>query len=104
MPQILERIVATGNMPPDLRRPGWTMCEPPASALGAPESTGGLRTMEVSRDDVDTVDVLPSGPPSVRSGVHWGGHVRSPSMSNPSTWSFVDRWKRWRTGGSPPIS
>ena len=47
-------------------RPGSTMCERPASALGAPESTGGLGTLEVSRDDVDTVDVRPSGPPRVR--------------------------------------
>ena len=80
-------------MPPDLRRPCWTMCEPPASALGAPDSIGGLGTLGVSRDDVDTVDVRASGPPSVHSGVHSGGHVRSPPMSSSVRWSFVGPWR-----------
>jgi hypothetical protein len=33
-------------------RPSWTMCEPPASALGAPESIGDLRSLEVQRTRV----------------------------------------------------
>lgn len=64
----------------DACRPGWTMCEPPAAALAAPQSIGGLGTLEVSPDDVDTVDVRPSGPPSVRLGVHSGCHVREGVM------------------------
>lgn len=81
------------NLATDLRvlacRPGWTMCEPLSSTLGATESIGGLGTRDDSRNDVHTVDVRPSGPPSIRSGVHSGGDVRSPPMSSPSTWSFV---------------
>jgi hypothetical protein len=29
-------------------RPGWTMCEPPVSALGAPESIGSLETLSLA--------------------------------------------------------
>jgi hypothetical protein len=54
-------------------RPGWTMCEPPASTLGAPESIGGLGTLDDSRDDVHNVDLRRSGPPSGRLGVRSGG-------------------------------
>src|SRR6266545_3369259 len=73
------------------------MCQPPASTLGAPESIGGLGTLDDSRDDVQTVDVRPRGPRSVRLGVHSGGHVRSPPMSSPSTWSFFGGSRGWRT-------
>ena len=70
------------------------MCDPPASTLGAPESIGALGTLDDSRDDVQIVDVRPTGPLSVRLGVHSGGHVRSPPMSSPSTWSFVGASER----------
>ncbi len=34
------------------RRPSWTMCEPPACTLGAPESIGGLGPVHDHRDPV----------------------------------------------------